>query len=379
MASTKCVWSSALLIALAGCSSPSAAISPSGPRDDAGPAESGAGDADDGADGGSPSVPPDAAAGSDAPAPPSDGGTDGPAADAGPSRQSLVWVWQGYSSALQAVAANAASFTQVSPALYQVNYAYASGAAQLVAADDNFDGLTSAQVSQAVHAAGLKCVPLVYGGAGNFGTDQGIQNILDDSPAGAQQSFITSMIAEAKTKGYDGYNLDWEVQNTGYAAYGKKLVSFLSAFTASLHASGMTLSIDLGTWYVRQCTGAGSDGLVDLTTLGASVDWAIIEDYAGALGGPAQGCPAMNGASIDCDSNFVDGLDLMCNLPPSIASIGLISTGSNPFAGDALAAVQTYGFTNVAVWPDDAQFMNGANISPAGATWYSLLAAFLAK
>jgi hypothetical protein len=52
---------------------------------------------------------------------------------------------------------------------------------------------------------------------------------------------------------------------------------------------------------------------------------------------------------------------------------------SNPFAGDALAAVETYGFTNVALWPDDAQFMNASNISPAGATWYSLLAEFLAK
>jgi hypothetical protein len=234
-------------------------------------------------------------------------------------------------------------------------------------------------VAETIHAAHLACVPLVYGGAGNFGTDQGIQNILNDAPPGAQQSFITSMVAEAQSKGYDGYNLDWEVQGTGYADYGTKLVSFLSAFKAALHAAGKTLSIDLGGWYTLQCSGSGGDGLVDLTAIGPSVDWAIMEDYSGALGGPGNGCPATVQNPIDCDSTFVGGLDVMCNLPSPVVNIGLISTGTNPFAGDALAAVESYGFTSVSVWPDDAQFLNPSNISPQGATWYSLLADFLAK
>ncbi|HEY2516117.1 MAG TPA: hypothetical protein VGI39_34835 [Polyangiaceae bacterium] len=325
------------------------------------------------------SPPPSADAGTDGQAPAPDAAPEAAAPDAGPSKESLVWVWQGYSDALNQVAANAASFTQVSPALYQLNFSYSSGPAQLVNSNDDFDGLSSQQVAQKIHDAGLKCVPLMYAGAGNFGTDQGIQNVLDDSPAGAQQSFITSMVSEAKSKGYDGYNLDWEVSNTGYAAYGQKLITFLGAFKDALHKEGMTVSLDLGGWYVRQCNAGGSDGLVDLTQLGTSVDWAIMEDYSGALGTPGNACPAANGGSFDCDSTFAGALNAMCNLPPSVVSIGLISTGTNPFAGDALNAVSTYGFTSVAVWPDDSTFMNGSNISPAGATWYSLLADFLAK
>jgi spore germination protein YaaH len=130
----------------------------------------------------------------------------------------------------------------VSP-LYQLNYNYASGVAQLVNGNDDFgDGLTSKSIAQKIHATGLRCVPLMYAGAGNSGTDQGIQNVLNDAPPGAQQSFIRSMVNEAMTKGYDGYNLDWEVGNTG-ADYGDKLVGFLSAFKTALNAQGMMLSL----------------------------------------------------------------------------------------------------------------------------------------
>jgi spore germination protein YaaH len=250
--------------------------------------------------------------------------------------------------------------------------------AKLVNANDNFDGLSSSQICQRVHTAGLKCVPLMYAGAGNFGTDQGIQNILNDSPAGTRNAFITAMVGEAEVKGYDGYNLDWEVNNTGYAAYGTKLVSFLTAFKDALHQHGMTVSLDLGTWYVRQCTGSGGDGLVDLAQLGHSLDLAIIEDYAGSLGTSPMSCPATNPAQVNCDKDFVTQLGAMCNLPPDVVSIGLISPGTNPFAPDALAAVSRFGYTRVAVWPDDAQFLNAARM-PQGATWYSVLAAFLGK
>jgi hypothetical protein len=300
------------------------------------------------------------------------------APDAGAGKQSLIWVWQGYASALSSIAANAKSFTHVSPALYQINYAYTSGVAKQVNTNDNYDGLSSAQVCQRVHAAGLKCVPLMYAGAGNFGTDQGIQNILNDAPAGTRNAFITAMVGEAETKGYDGYNLDWEVGNTGYAAYGTKLVSFLAAFKSALNQHDMTVSLDLGTWYVRQCTGSGGDGLVDLAQLGHSLDLAIIEAYSGTLGTTPTSCPATNPSQINCDKDFLSQLSMMCNLPPDVVSIGLISPGTNSFAPSALADVSRYGFTRVAVWPDDAQFLNASGM-PQGNTWYSVLAGFLGK
>jgi hypothetical protein len=305
--------------------------------------------------------------------------TDG-ASDSGPppGKQVLVWVWQSYATALASVASHAKSFTHVSPALYQINYAYQSGVAKLVNGNDNFDGLTSRQVTEKIHAAGLKSVPLMYGGAGNFGTDQGIQNVLDDAPAGARQAFIDAMLGEAVAKGHDGYNLDWEVNNIGYAAYGTKLLSFLAAFRGALNAKGMTLSFDLGGWYVRQCTGAGADGLVDLAQMGHSVDLAILEDYSGSLGAQAGACPATNPKQQACDGSFLAQLGVMCNLPRDVASIGLISPGTNPFAADALSAVSRFGFTSVAVWPDAAQFLDASKM-PAGATWYSVLADWLAR
>jgi hypothetical protein len=307
--------------------------------------------------------------------------TDG-GADVGsgspPGKQVLVWVWQSYATTLAAVAAHAKSFTDVSPALYQLNYAYQSGVAKLVNANDNFDGLTSKQVTEKIHAAGLKSVPLMYAGAGNFGTDQGIQNVLDDAPAGARQAFVDAMVGEAVAKGHDGYNLDWEVGNIGYAAYGAKLISFLAAFRGALNAKGMTVSLDLGGWYVRQCTGAGSDGLVDLAQMGHSVDLAIIEDYSGSLGNQAGTCPTSNPKQQSCDGSFLTQLGIMCNLPRDVASIGVISPGTNPFAADALSAVSRFGFTRVAVWPDASQFLDASNM-PAGATWYSVLADWLAK
>jgi hypothetical protein len=293
-------------------------------------------------------------------------------------KTSLIWVWLSYKTSIDSIVANAKSFTHVSPALYQVNYAYTSGVTQLVNANDNYDGLSSSQMAQQIHAAGLKIVPLMYGGAGNFGTDQGIQNILNDAPAGTRSNFITSMVNEAVAKKYDGYNLDWEVQGTGYAQYGTKLISFLTAFKSALNQHGMILTIDLAGWYVRQCSGSGGDGLIDVAAMGHSVDLAILEDYAGSLGNASGMCPAMPARTTNCDADFVTQFTVMCALPRDVASIGLISTGSNSFAPSALDAVRHYGFTNVAVWPDDAVFLNARGM-PQGATWYSVLADFMSK
>jgi hypothetical protein len=370
------LFSLAALAAACGGSSSSATPPPVDP----GPAGVDAGGPSIVVDAGSPSdaapASPEASPGTDAS---SDPGIDAAPPDAGPpAKQVLVWIWQDYANTLGDVTSHASSFTHVSPALYQLNYDYASGPAQLVNADDNFSGLSSAQIAQQAHAAGLKCVPLMYAGAGNFGTDQGIQNVLNDAPAGAQSSFIQAMVAEGVSKGYDGFNLDWEVQGTD-DSYTGKLVSFLKAFKSALNAKGMTLTLDIAGWYIKQCGGSNGTGLVDLTKLGDSVDQAILEDYSGAFNDTSAACPAKppsGPGAQDCDGDFGGGLDVMCNLAPGFVSVGLISTGTNPFADRALSAVTSYGFTNVAVWPDDAQFLNGNGI-PNGGTWYSLLASYL--
>ncbi|HTA90532.1 MAG TPA: hypothetical protein VK745_13175 [Polyangiaceae bacterium] len=297
-----------------------------------------------------------------------------------PGKQSLIWVWLDYKNSIDTVIQNKASFTHVSPALYQLNYAYTSGTPKLLNTDDNFDGLSSKDISDTVHAAGLKVQPLMYAGAGNSGTDQGIQNILNDSPSGTQNNFITSMVAECVAKDYDGINLDWEVQGTNYDQYGTKLISFLTAFTAAMHAKNMVVTFDLGGWYTRQCA---DNGLVDLSQVGHSVDQMIMEDYTGTYGNKnSKACPATPG-NANCDAGYTEELDVMCNLPKSVVNIGLISPeggngGTNPFAADALAALDSYGFTSVSLWPDDGNFINNNNVQN-GSTWYKLLAAWLAE
>jgi hypothetical protein len=336
----------------------------------------------------------------DSGAPPPDGGV--PPGDAGQAPrdagtgsgtrgQSLVWVWYNYSAVLPLLATRPQTFTHVSPALYQVNYSYASGVPQFQGGADSFDGLTSAQVVAQIHAAGLKCTPLIYGGAANLGTDQGIQNILNDSPPGAQSSFIASLVGEGVSKGYDGWNLDWEFDNnaTTYPVYGAKLESFLGALKAALNAHGMTLSIDLGTWFIKQTWCSGGVGVVDLTRLGPLVDQAILEDYASSLGAASNACPASLTNPQTCGVDFISSLNLMCAyLPASVVSIGLdasASGGNNAIAAETLSTLESYGITQVAMWPDyntagpggSYVFMTTQGISPAGATWFDLLSGFL--
>jgi hypothetical protein len=297
-------------------------------------------------------------------------------------RQVLVWIptyLGSFSDNLnQVTGTTPKAFTQVSPDFYNLNYDYASGPAKI--SGESFSGLSVAQVAQQVHGAGMLLVPLVYAGAGNSGTDQGIQNVITDSPAGTQNNFITAMVQEAQTRQYDGWNLDWEVGNTGYTQYGVPYIQFMAAFKKALHAQNMILTVDLGDWYTRQC---GSDGLVDLAQIGPSVDAMIMEDYAGSLGSPDSTCPTGTPpATQSCNQDFGSLMNVMCDVSPlASASIGMIQSanggGTNPFADQALNAAAAAGFTSVAIWPDDTPFLSNQNI-PNGGTWYSLLANYLA-
>ena len=299
-------------------------------------------------------------------------------------RQSLAWMptYKSFSQSLKTVTTTTPkAFTEISPDFYQMNSSTTPG----LNGGPTFDGMSIAQVVTQVHAAGMKVIPLMYAGAGNDGTDQYIQDTLNDSPAGTQSSLISWLVTEAKTNQYDGWNLDWEVANTGYTEYGMKYITFLTAAKAALHAQNMILTIDIGDWYVRQC---GGDGLVDLTQIGPAVDAAIIEDYAGGEGppDPLSACPGGTPASMaNCSPTNYFGaqVNVMCDVSPASAvSIGLINggggTGANPFLPTALDAIGTIGFTQVAVWPGDNSFLTSTNI-PNGGTWYSNLAQFLAQ
>jgi hypothetical protein len=318
--------------------------------------------------------------------------------DAGPLSESWVWPWMEWSKSLGDIATHASSFTHVSPALYTLNYSYSSGVAYfstcpLSGSDvctgpgpDSFDGMTSAEVAQQMNAAGLRCVPLIFGGVVNNGTNRGISNLVDDV-AGAQASFITAMVAEAQAKGYAGYNLDWEVGPTIGSAYGTKLVAFVNAFKAALAPHGMTLSMDLIGEDILQTS--CSTGQVDLQTLGASsIDHVFLEAYESTLGGPSMACrPVQN--PQPCPQDVVSFFDLICAyVPLSKAGIAFASDpkDNNPVAGSAFTALEGYGIENVAVWPASIGdgpdggylFLDNTKLAPAG-TWYSLLSQFHAQ
>jgi hypothetical protein len=358
------------------------------------------------ADGGLPEVAPLVDASSDAP--PADS-FDGPLSDvlapdapvdgAAKHGEAWVWAWTQWAASLGAIASHASSFTHVSPALYSVNYAYASGVAYystcpmgstndvcLGPGADSFDGMTSTLVAQQINSLGLACVPLIFGGAGNSGTDKGITNILDDV-SGAQGKFITAMVGEARAKGYAGYNLDWEVGPSTGNAFASKLVTFVDAFKAQLAPYGMSLSIDLIGSNVQQTFCSGPDGYADLQKLGASsIDRIFLEDYETSLGTASTACrPVPNPAP--CPGDVLGFFDLMCTfVPPSKVGIGLESSPSatNPVAGKALSAMHSYGFDAVAVWPasnidgpgGSYLFLDDVRLAPSG-TWFTLLAQFL--
>jgi hypothetical protein len=295
----------------------------------------------------------------------------------GGARQVLVWTptYLNFAQSLHSVTTTTPkAFTEVSPDFYRMNV---SGTPSIQGA--TFDGLTIAQVAMQVHGAGMKLLPLMYGPS-----DQDTQTFLNDS--GAQSTLLTWLVMEAQTNGYDGWNLDWEPSSVPYPRYGAQYVSFLTMARAALNAKNLILTVDLGGWYIQQC---GHDGGIDLTQIGPAVDVAIIEDYAGGLGppNPLNACPGGPAGAVNCapDPNnyFGTQLNLMCDVSPAGAvGIGLINgqggTGANPFLPMALDSIATIGFTQVAVWPDESTFLTSTNI-PGGATWYSLLAQFLAQ
>jgi hypothetical protein len=305
-------------------------------------------------------------------------------------KQLLMWVptWVDWPNSLSTVtSSNPKVATQISPDFYDFNANgnYTSGPATLIYTGGG-NMPTVSQVAQQVHAAGMLLVPLVYGGASNLsdGTDQGIQNVLSNPTT--QNNFITAMVTEAQSQGYDGWNLDWEVgTSTTNSKYGAQFISFLSAFKKALNAQHMILTLDVAQWYILQC---GGDSLVDLTQIGSAVDYAIIEDYVTDFGTPVTSCSASAWQNSGC-STFGDLMNLMCAVTPSSAvSIGLmaepggttsqggVTEGTGPILPQALSAISAAGFTAIAVWPDGSPFLDSTGV-PNNQTFVSSLGQWL--
>ncbi len=310
-------------------------------------------------------------------------------------RESWVWVYDSYAAVMTTIAKNKASFTHVSPAFYSLNYDYQSGVAYYASCPtgsgsictangtNSFDGLTTKQFTTQATAAGMQTIALIYAGSENLGSDDGVKNILDNTN-GAATSFISAMTTEAVTNGYSGYNLDWEMGTTIGSTYATKFVTFVNDFKTALSAHGMSLSVDAIVSNINGTNCSGNSGYIDFGLLAASsIDRILIEDYINTLGNATTSCQNVKLSSSnppDCDYTLTGMLNMMCgpNLPLDKAVIGIDADpgSTNPIASAAFSAIQSYGFTRVAVWPQDP-FMNTQSMQPANATWYALLNTFL--
>ena len=292
------------------------------------------------------------------------------AADGGVhGRTSIGWAVDYPDDVFTVIAAHTTSFTHVAAFVYEVESYSGGGVAPFWntpgGADVFQNGLTSTTMASTVHAMGLKYLAAVAGGA-ELNSNQGILNILTDSPTGTQSGFIASMVSEAVTKGYDGYALDWEMGGAPAgqiidASNGAQMVAFLDAFKAALHAHGMILTVAFVPNDVMQsCTSYGN-GVWDLTTLGEHVDLAMLEDYATTLGPATTSCPASFNDPPGCYPGtvfgpFSDEVDLLCvSMLRSRLNITMNawSQMTNPFAGDAMSLLESYHVRSVGLFPQN--------------------------
>jgi hypothetical protein len=112
--------------------------------------------------------------------------------------------------------------------------------------------------------------------------------------------------------------------------------------------------------------------------------------YDTALGSPPTHCDASVANPQSCGGDFASDMNLMCaHVPLDKINIGYDSdpkNGNNPIAGACVSATEAAGITGVSIWPEyNTAGPNGSyalcdttSISPAGTTWFDLLAGFLA-
>jgi hypothetical protein len=351
-----------------------------------GPADAGNRDGAIGTDGSNDSEPPP---------PPDDGGVQG--------RSSIGWAVDYPVDVLSIIGMHTSSFTHVAVVIYDIG-TYTSGVAPFWNTQGGKDlfqyGTTSGQLAQKVHAMGLKILAGVFGGQ-ELGSNQGLVNILNDSPAGTQSSFISSMVEEAESKKYDGYALDLAMGGAPAGldidrqSYGAKMESFLGAFRHALHERKMVLTLALVPNDVEQsCTSYGN-GVFDLRELGRYVDLAMLEAYGTSFGTPDKSCPASFTDPPGCYTGsvfgpFVNEVNLLCANTAQQAQMTVMMSASpmatNPFAASAMALVMSYGIDSVSLFPQlnkdepDGGYLiyDSTDISPAGTTWFALLSQFLA-
>ncbi len=316
-----------------------------------------------------------------------------PPASSPSSRESWAWVFTNWKSSIETIIANTGSFTHVSPTFYTVNYNYISGVPEFYTGSNNFGGMKTIDIAKKLVGVGISVVPAIFGGSGNQGVDQGMQNILDNAN-NAGTEFINSMVAEAQKNGYAGYNIDWEVHQSSSpigAGYAKKFSNFLKQFKSAL--GDLSLSVDVIDSNIANTWCSGNNGFIDVLEVAPLVDRIVIEDYTSFLGDASANCDDTalgRNAVVPCTAiydqkrSFSKFVNLMrCNnLSAEKIIIGMQadSDNNNPIADACVHTVLSHGFNKIALWPQPDgiyPYLSADGLVSDKKDWYAILSNFL--
>lgn len=230
---------------------------------------------------------------------------------------SWVWLWENYSSGLQAIQEHPGALTVVSPNTYSLLNNGTFGTQS-----------TEAEICPQVHALGLQCIPLIQNDQSN---PTGINTLLTSESL--QFRFIQNAVSEAINSNVDGYNVDFE-PSSGIQNLAIQYGVFLTNFANAMHAQGKTLSVDIASW-----------------DNGAFWNYTI----------EAQSSADLILTMVTYDSNFAtfqSGLQAMLtNVPLNKIAIGLLTATDDSNLTERFQEIKANNIQCVMVWPSYPGFL----------------------
>jgi LysM repeat protein len=232
--------------------------------------------------------------------------------------QSWVWLWENYTSDLQALASNPGAVTVVSPDIYTLSDA---GTFEVQS--------TQAEVCPQAQGMGLKCEPLILN---DQCSPAGLNALLTNSSL--QSSFIQSAVSEAVSSNLNGYNVDFE-PSSGTLNLASAYGVFLTDFASAMHAQGKSLSVDIASW----------DG---------GVLWNLAIE--------AQSSVDMVVTMVTYNTDytiFQQGLQsIVSQVPIQKVAVGLLTVSDDSTLAQRMQAMEVSGVHCVMVWPSYGGFLS---------------------
>ncbi|MCR5250169.1 MAG: chitinase [Lachnospiraceae bacterium] len=175
--------------------------------------------------------------------------------------------------------------------------------------EGTYKSLASAAYVQAAHDKGYQVWALVE----NMDAETDFEELNLFSSSERRASLIEALVAEAEQYGFDGINMDIEMNDANLGKTGPHYVQFLRELSIALHARGLVLSVDVP-------PPTESNKAFDLKELGYVTDYVVLmaydEHYAGSDAGSVSSIPFVEKAVTDTlDKYKVPAEKIVCGLP----------------------------------------------------------------